>query len=85
MIESTRQTHYWYLPTVSIIKPISKLLGKALKELAYLCRPEDTTDTVGHPQSNITYSKAIEARPLLKGVFWVIVSIAVSVTAGQML
>lgn len=84
MIGSKQQTHFWHFTSISIT-PISGLLRKVLKELAYLCCPEDTTDNIGHLQTEMTYSKAIGACHVLKGVFWVIVAIVVSVAIGQLL
>ena len=85
MISSKQQTHFWYLPTVSIINPVSGMIKTCMREFAYLCCPEDTTDYIGHSQAEITCSKVIGPRQVLKGVFWVIVSIAVSVVVGQVL
>ena len=85
MIGSKQQTNFWYFPNFSIIIQMLDLFGRGLKELSFLCCPEDTTDNIGCRQTEITYRKAIGLRHVLKGVFWVIVSIAVSIVVGQLL
>lgn len=84
MIGSKQQTHFLHFPHVSI-SPMSGLLRRVQKELAYLCFPEDTTDNIGHLQTEMTCLKAIETRHAFKGIFWVIVAIVVSVAVGQLL
>lgn len=85
MIGSKQQTHFWYFSNVYIITPVSDLFRRCMRELAYLCCPVDTTENIGRRQTEINCSKVIELRPVLKGVFWVIVSIAVPVAIGQLL
>lgn len=85
MIGSKQQTHFWYFPKVSIITPMSDLFRIGMKEITYLCYPEDTTDNIGCRQTEKPYSGVVRVRHALKGVFWVIVSIAVSIAVGQLL
>lgn len=85
MLGSKQQTHFWGFPHISNSTPVSELFGKILKALAYLCCPEDTTENIGYRQMEMTGSKAIGGRHTLKGVFWVIVSIVVSLAVGQLM
>ena len=85
MVGSKQQAHFWYSPVVSVITPTSDLLRKGLKELTYLYCPEDTTGNIGCLRTEMTCSKAIRALHVIKGLFWVIVSISVSVAVGQLL
>lgn len=84
MIGLKQQTLFWHSLNVSVITPISDQFGGGWKQLSFLCSPEDTTDNIGRRQVMRSSSKAMGLRHVLKGLFWVIVSIAFSVAVGQL-
>ncbi len=73
--------YYAYIPTLSFIH---RLLSNCRDELFYLLLPEDTTEGIVGRQSESTGYTSNNTRAMIKGVFWTIGSIVISLAIGQL-
>lgn len=83
MLESKQNSVFCYSPDFYIPNSINKLLSKGLKELAYLFQPEDTTDSPEGRHYKATGLGTSNTRNTVKAVFWLAMSILISLAIGQ--
>lgn len=83
MLESKLHAHFlnWfnlYDPT-----PFKDLIKRGLGQLVYLFLPEDTSET-GRSQNDLLSIKASSPRSTVKVLFWVVVSVSITLAVGQL-
>ncbi len=83
MLESKQHSAFWYFLDFYLFNPMPALLRKSVGELIFLILPEDTTEKTGPKDKVIGYEKC-NARSISKVVFWIIISITISIAIGQL-
>jgi hypothetical protein len=84
MLEAKQNTVFCYFLDFYIPKSINDLVQRGLKELVYLFQPEETTDKPGGQQYEATGLGTSKTRKIVKGVFWLAMSIVISLAIGQL-
>lgn len=84
MLESKQHAHLRYFLAFDIPNPINDRVKRCLIDLILLFRPEDTTDSLDYHQKKMTFPQVNRTRSIIKAVVWVAVSIALSLSIGQL-
>jgi hypothetical protein len=84
MLEAKQNTVFCYFLDFYIPNSINDLVQRGLKELVYLFQPEETTDKAGGRQYEATGLGTSKTRNIVKGVFWLAMSIVISLAIGQL-
>lgn len=84
MLESKLHAYLGYRLSFNMLPSFNGLLKKGLKELVDLVTPEDTTMSTGRRQTDLFRVKVGNTVNIVKVLFWVVVSIAISVGLGQL-
>jgi len=84
MLESKQHAHLRYFLAFDIPNPINDRVKRCLIDLIHLFCPEDTTDSLDYHQKEMTFAQANRNRSIIKAVVWVVLSIALSLSIGQL-
>ncbi len=84
MLEAKQNAVFCYFLDFYIPNSINDLVQKGLKELVYLFQPEETTDKAEGRQYDATGLGTSKTRNIIKVVFWLGISIAISLAIGQL-
>lgn len=84
MLESKQHAHLRYFLACDIPNPINYRVKRCLIDLIHFFRPEDTTDSLDYQQKEMTFPQVNRTRSTIKAVVWGILSIALSLSIGQL-
>lgn len=85
MLESKQNAPFCYSLDLYGSASIPHLLRKFQREIHFLVTPEDTTGQNGRRgEQPISFEVSSNTRNLIKVVFWVVVSITISIAMGQL-
>lgn len=84
MLESKQHVHLGYSPDFYISNPINDLVKKGLGDLVCWLLPEDTTDKAGPGRNRSIDLNTAHTGSVGKTMFWIVVSIGISLAMGQL-
>ncbi len=84
MLESKQHAYFGYGPHVPVSNPIKDRIKKSLGELVCWLLPEDTTDKAGPGRNHSNGLNTGHACNVGKAIFWIVVSIGISLAMGQL-
>ena len=84
MLESKQHAHLRYFLAFDIPNPINDRVKRYLIDLIHFFRPEDTTGSLDDHQKEMIFPKDSKPRSTIKAVVWVVLSIALSLSIGQL-
>ena len=84
MLESTQRSVFRHYAVPNAEKPSSENANQCGHILNYYVSPEDTTDNAAQSRSQIPKYKKIDTRGVIKAVFWIAISISLSLLIGNL-
>ena len=84
MLESTQRPVFHHYIVFIALKSIFKLLYRGCNTMAHLVLPEDTTGSSGDRQLHIARYERLDLHGDVKAVFWIAVSIILSLLIGKL-
>ena len=73
-----------YYLNFSVHTSVNSLVKRGMGDLAYLFLPEDTTDNIDRKGKDSIILVKNSSRSTVKVVFWIVVSITISLVLGQL-
>ena len=84
MLESKHHMPFGYVLNLNGFKSFPVLTRKCYRELLYLLMPEDTTIQGGGRRKDAAGLDVSNTRSIIKVLFWVVISITMSMVMGQL-
>jgi hypothetical protein len=84
MLVSKQHATFCDFPSFHIPDSINDLAKRGLKELLYLLLPEESFENPGGRKDKTTGLETTNARSIIKGLFWIVVSIGISLAMGNL-
>ena len=84
MLESAQRSVFHHCAVSNAERPSSENTNQCGYNLNYYVSPEDTTDNAAQRRSQIPEYEKIDTRGVIKAVFWIAISISLSLLIGNL-
>ncbi|MGD9364983.1 MAG: hypothetical protein PVH87_04750 [Desulfobacteraceae bacterium] len=84
MLGLMQRSSFWHCIVFYALRLISESLSKSGNALIFLVSPEDTIEGAGEGQMQIAKYERVDIRGVIKVVFWMAISITLSLLIGKL-
>lgn len=84
MLESKLERQFEYSLDINPSRPLKKFISEHASEASYLLQPEDTSAKAYDISHDMMAQNTNSTRDIVKTLFWIAVSIAVTIALGQL-